>query len=121
MWFPLISLSTLNGIFGKFAHLVLVFLFSLSSYKELSEIARLALEDENWLRLWDFGFFLNSSDSRVRVCSLLTEKREQKRSLALKAKKESSDEDSSTSDSKDEEYAMAVRHFKNFSKDEDAL
>ncbi|GJU81501.1 retrovirus-related pol polyprotein from transposon TNT 1-94 [Tanacetum coccineum] len=32
-------------------------------------------------------------------------KREQNRSLALKAKKESSDEDSSTSDSKDEEYA----------------
>ncbi|GKB23745.1 zf-CCHC domain-containing protein [Tanacetum coccineum] len=34
-------------------------------------------------------------------------KREQNRSLALKAKKESSDEDSSTSDSEDEEYAMA--------------
>ncbi|GJX32363.1 hypothetical protein Tco_0242218 [Tanacetum coccineum] len=41
-------------------------------------------------------------------------KREQNRSLALKAKKESSDEDSSTSDSEDEEYAMAVRDFKKF-------
>ncbi|GJX25077.1 zf-CCHC domain-containing protein [Tanacetum coccineum] len=40
-------------------------------------------------------------------------KREQNRSLALKAKKESSDEDSSTSDSEDEEYAMAVKEFKN--------
>ncbi|GJW66255.1 retrovirus-related pol polyprotein from transposon TNT 1-94 [Tanacetum coccineum] len=39
-------------------------------------------------------------------------KREQNRSLALKAKKESSDEDSSTSDSEDEEYAMAVKEFK---------
>ncbi|GJR60362.1 hypothetical protein Tco_0740289 [Tanacetum coccineum] len=39
-------------------------------------------------------------------------KRELNRSLALKAKKESSDEDSSTSDSEDEEYAMAVRDFK---------
>ncbi|GJV62053.1 zf-CCHC domain-containing protein [Tanacetum coccineum] len=39
-------------------------------------------------------------------------KREQNRSLALKAKKESSDEVSSTSDSEDEEYAMAVRDFK---------
>nr|GEV46347.1 zf-CCHC domain-containing protein/UBN2 domain-containing protein [Tanacetum cinerariifolium] len=39
-------------------------------------------------------------------------KREQNRSLALKAKKESSDEDSSTSNSKDEEYAIAVRDFK---------
>ncbi|GJU60331.1 hypothetical protein Tco_1238097 [Tanacetum coccineum] len=43
-------------------------------------------------------------------------KREQNRSLALKAKKESSDEDSSNSDSKDEEYAMAVKKFKKFFK-----
>ncbi|GKB67281.1 hypothetical protein Tco_0928693 [Tanacetum coccineum] len=44
------------------------------------------------------------------------DKREQSRSLALKAKKESSYEDSSTSDSEDEEYAMAVREFKKFFK-----
>ncbi|GJS15119.1 hypothetical protein Tco_0409591 [Tanacetum coccineum] len=43
-------------------------------------------------------------------------KREQSRSLALKAKKEFSDEDSSTSDSEDEEYAMAMRDFKKFFK-----
>nr|GEX84139.1 zf-CCHC domain-containing protein/DUF4219 domain-containing protein/UBN2 domain-containing protein [Tanacetum cinerariifolium] len=43
-------------------------------------------------------------------------KREQNRFLALKAKKESSDEDSSTSHSEDEEYAMAVRDFKNIFK-----
>ncbi|GJY02771.1 zf-CCHC domain-containing protein [Tanacetum coccineum] len=43
-------------------------------------------------------------------------KREQNRSLALKAKKESSDEDISTFDSDDEEYAMAVRDFKKFFK-----
>ncbi|GJW46765.1 zf-CCHC domain-containing protein [Tanacetum coccineum] len=43
-------------------------------------------------------------------------KREQNRSLALKAKKESSDEDSSTSDNEDKEYAMAVRDFKFFFK-----
>ncbi|GJZ49097.1 alpha/beta hydrolases superfamily protein, partial [Tanacetum coccineum] len=42
--------------------------------------------------------------------------KEQSRSLALKAKKESSDEDSLTSDSEDEEYAMAVKEFKNFFK-----
>ncbi|GJW81055.1 retrotransposon protein, putative, ty1-copia subclass [Tanacetum coccineum] len=35
-------------------------------------------------------------------------KREQSRSIALKARKESSDDDSSTSDSNDEEYAMAL-------------
>nr|GEW02797.1 reverse transcriptase domain-containing protein [Tanacetum cinerariifolium] len=43
-------------------------------------------------------------------------KKEQSRSLALKAKKESSDEESSTSDSEDEEYAMTVRDFKKFFK-----
>ncbi|GJV27258.1 zf-CCHC domain-containing protein [Tanacetum coccineum] len=43
-------------------------------------------------------------------------KREQNRSFTLKAKKESSDEDSSTSDSEDEEYAMAARDFKKFFK-----
>nr|GEZ00521.1 UBN2 domain-containing protein [Tanacetum cinerariifolium] len=41
-------------------------------------------------------------------------KREQNRSLALKAKKESSDEESLTSDSEDKKYAMAVRDFKKF-------
>ncbi|GJT84093.1 zf-CCHC domain-containing protein [Tanacetum coccineum] len=43
-------------------------------------------------------------------------KRDQSRSLALKAKKESSDVESSTSDSEDEEYAIAVRDFKKFLK-----
>ncbi|GJZ41867.1 hypothetical protein Tco_0588753 [Tanacetum coccineum] len=43
-------------------------------------------------------------------------KREQNRSLALKAKNESSDEDSSTFDSEDEEHAIAVRDFKKFFK-----
>ncbi|GJT72648.1 hypothetical protein Tco_1031934 [Tanacetum coccineum] len=43
-------------------------------------------------------------------------KREQNRSLALKAKKESSNEDSLTSDSEDKEYTMVVRDFKKFFK-----
>ncbi|GKF92749.1 hypothetical protein Tco_0279468, partial [Tanacetum coccineum] len=41
---------------------------------------------------------------------------EQSRSLALKVKKEVSDEDSSSSGSEDEEYAMAVKEFKKFFK-----
>nr|GEV25228.1 copia protein [Tanacetum cinerariifolium] len=40
----------------------------------------------------------------------------ERKSLTLKAKKESSDEECSTSRSKDEEYAMAVRDFKKFFK-----
>ncbi|GJR90980.1 zf-CCHC domain-containing protein [Tanacetum coccineum] len=43
-------------------------------------------------------------------------KREQSRSITLKARKGSSDDNSSTSDSEDEEYAMAVRDFKKFFK-----
>ncbi|GKA31979.1 zf-CCHC domain-containing protein [Tanacetum coccineum] len=40
----------------------------------------------------------------------------ERKSLALKAKKESSDEECSTFGSEDEEYAMAVRDFKKFFK-----
>ncbi|GKE75451.1 zf-CCHC domain-containing protein, partial [Tanacetum coccineum] len=40
----------------------------------------------------------------------------ERKSLALKAKKESSDKECSTSKSKEEEYAMAVRDFKKFFK-----
>ncbi|GKE86366.1 hypothetical protein Tco_1560108, partial [Tanacetum coccineum] len=43
-------------------------------------------------------------------------KREQSRSIILKARKESSDDDSSTSNSEDEESAMGVRDFKKFFK-----
>nr|GEY38293.1 retrovirus-related Pol polyprotein from transposon TNT 1-94 [Tanacetum cinerariifolium] len=41
-------------------------------------------------------------------------KKERVKSIALKAKKESSDDETSTSGSVDEEYAMAVRNFKKF-------
>ncbi|GKC71005.1 hypothetical protein Tco_1116888, partial [Tanacetum coccineum] len=43
-------------------------------------------------------------------------KKEQSSSLALKAKKESSDEESLTSDSEDKEYGTAVKEFKKFFK-----
>ncbi|GKC97090.1 hypothetical protein Tco_1162532 [Tanacetum coccineum] len=41
-------------------------------------------------------------------------KKERVKSIALKAKKESSDDETSSSRSDDEEYAMAIRNFKNF-------
>ncbi|GJS90951.1 zf-CCHC domain-containing protein [Tanacetum coccineum] len=40
----------------------------------------------------------------------------ERKSLALNSKKESSDEECSTSESEDEEYAMTIRDFKNFFK-----
>nr|GFB40200.1 alpha/beta hydrolases superfamily protein [Tanacetum cinerariifolium] len=43
-------------------------------------------------------------------------KKEQSRSLALKVKKEVSDDDNSSFNSEDEEYAMAVKEFKKFFK-----
>ncbi|GJW87441.1 hypothetical protein Tco_0162781 [Tanacetum coccineum] len=43
-------------------------------------------------------------------------KREQSRSIALKARKESRDDNSSTSNSEDKEYVMAIRDFKKFFK-----
>ncbi|GJT90455.1 zf-CCHC domain-containing protein [Tanacetum coccineum] len=52
----------------------------------------------------------------MKDSEMIKGEREQNRSPALKAKKESSDENSSTSDSEDEEYAMAVRDFNKFFK-----
>nr|GEW05786.1 zinc finger, CCHC-type [Tanacetum cinerariifolium] len=63
---------------------------------------------------------IEKASSEDNIADILTKpikcKREQTRSLALKAKKESSDEDIPTSDSEDEEYAMAVRDFNKFFK-----
>nr|GEW05757.1 zf-CCHC domain-containing protein/UBN2 domain-containing protein [Tanacetum cinerariifolium] len=50
----------------------------------------------------------------IKKDSEIVKTKEEKRSLALKAKKESSDEECSTSGSEDEEYAMSVRDFKKF-------
>ncbi|GKF27668.1 zf-CCHC domain-containing protein, partial [Tanacetum coccineum] len=48
----------------------------------------------------------------IKKDSELVKAKGERRSLALKAKKESSDEECSTSGSEDEEHAMAVRNFK---------
>ncbi|GJS01332.1 retrovirus-related pol polyprotein from transposon TNT 1-94 [Tanacetum coccineum] len=52
----------------------------------------------------------------IKKDSEIVKAKGERRSLALKAKKESSDEECSTSRSKDEEYVMAVRDFKKFFK-----
>ncbi|GKF74692.1 hypothetical protein Tco_0221024, partial [Tanacetum coccineum] len=48
----------------------------------------------------------------IKKDSEIVKAKGERRSLALKAKKESSDKECSTSKSKDEEYAMTVRDFK---------
>ncbi|GKE49890.1 zf-CCHC domain-containing protein [Tanacetum coccineum] len=52
----------------------------------------------------------------IKKDSEIVKAKVERKSLALKAKKESSDEECSTSGSEDEEYAMAVRNFKKFFK-----
>ncbi|GJX21893.1 retrovirus-related pol polyprotein from transposon TNT 1-94 [Tanacetum coccineum] len=52
----------------------------------------------------------------IKKDSEIVKAKGERRSLALKAKKESSDEECSTSGSEDEEYAMAVKDFKKFFK-----
>ncbi|GJX72135.1 zf-CCHC domain-containing protein [Tanacetum coccineum] len=52
----------------------------------------------------------------IKKDSKIVKAKAERKSIALKAKKESSDEECSTSGSEDEEYAMAVRDFKKFFK-----
>nr|GEY17794.1 copia protein [Tanacetum cinerariifolium] len=52
----------------------------------------------------------------IKKDSKIVKEKFERKSLALKAKKEYSDEECSTSGSEDEEYAMAVRDFKKFCK-----
>ncbi|GKC51704.1 retrovirus-related pol polyprotein from transposon TNT 1-94 [Tanacetum coccineum] len=52
----------------------------------------------------------------IKKDSEIVNAKEERKSLALKAKKESSDEECSTFGSEDEEYAMVVRDFKKFFK-----
>ncbi|GJX66130.1 zf-CCHC domain-containing protein [Tanacetum coccineum] len=51
---------------------------------------------------------------RAKDFKIYRGKKERIKSIALKAKKESTDDETSTSGSDDEEYDMAVRNFKNF-------
>ncbi|GKG00195.1 hypothetical protein Tco_0301885 [Tanacetum coccineum] len=55
----------------------------------------------------------------IKKDSEIVKEKVQRKSLALKAKKESSDEECSTSKSEDKQYAMAIRYFKKFFKRRD--
>ncbi|GJR59922.1 zf-CCHC domain-containing protein [Tanacetum coccineum] len=62
------------------------------------------------------GNFTVSEEVIKKDSETVKSKREQSRSIALKARKDSSGDNRSTSDSEDEEYVMAVRDFKKFFK-----
>nr|GEU65460.1 DUF4219 domain-containing protein/UBN2 domain-containing protein [Tanacetum cinerariifolium] len=68
-------------------------------------------EDEEYaMAVGDFKKFFKRRDSEIVKAKV------ERKSIALKAKKESSDEECLTSGSEDEEYAMAVGDFKKFFK-----
>nr|GEY02454.1 UBN2 domain-containing protein [Tanacetum cinerariifolium] len=81
----------------------------ITTIKELNNLTTLSL-DELIRNLKVYKEVIKKDSKTVKS------KREQSRSITLKARKESSDDDSSTFDSKDEEYVMAVRDFKKFFK-----
>nr|GEY90866.1 alpha/beta hydrolases superfamily protein [Tanacetum cinerariifolium] len=80
-----------------------------TAIKESKELTSLSLDDLiGNLKVYEV---IIKKDSKM-----VKDKREQSRSLTLKAKKESSNEDSSTFNSEDEEYVMAIKEFKKFFK-----
>nr|GEV06955.1 UBN2 domain-containing protein [Tanacetum cinerariifolium] len=78
-------------------------------HAKLKDLTSLSL-DELIGNLKVYEVIIKKDSEMVKV------KREQSRSLALKPKKESSDEEILSSNSEDEEYAMVVRDFKKFFK-----
>ncbi|GJT11756.1 hypothetical protein Tco_0858798 [Tanacetum coccineum] len=72
------------------------------------------------LKALDEGFSSKKNcirkQERTKDFETVKGKKEQSRSFAFKVKKEVSNEDSSSSDNEDEEYAIAVKEFKNFFK-----
>nr|GEV42484.1 UBN2 domain-containing protein [Tanacetum cinerariifolium] len=84
---------------------------NITSIKESKDLTSLSLDEliEN----------LQVHEIIIKKDSIIVKSKVERKYLALKAKKESSDEECSTSESKDEEYAMAVRDFKKFFKRRD--
>ncbi|GKF13483.1 zf-CCHC domain-containing protein [Tanacetum coccineum] len=73
-------------------------------------------KDLTSLSLYELIENLKVHEMIIKKDSEIVKDKGERKSLALKAKKESSDEECSTSGSEDEEYAMAVRDFKKFFK-----
>ncbi|GJS56428.1 hypothetical protein Tco_0629790 [Tanacetum coccineum] len=74
------------------------------------------LKDLTSLSLDELIESLKVHEMIIKKDSGIVKAKVERKSLALKAKKESSDEECSTSESEDEEYVMAVRDFKKFFK-----
>ncbi|GKA02341.1 retrovirus-related pol polyprotein from transposon TNT 1-94 [Tanacetum coccineum] len=83
--------------------------------RQIEESKRTAIEeskDLTSLSLDELIGNLKVHEMIIKKDSEIVKAKVERKSLALKAKKESSDEECSTSESEDEEYAMSVRDFK---------
>ncbi|GJR02676.1 retrovirus-related pol polyprotein from transposon TNT 1-94 [Tanacetum coccineum] len=97
--------ETIDSAFARFNTII-------TSLKALDEESK----DLTSLSLDELIGNLKVHEMIIKKDSKIVKAKGERKSLALKAKKESSDEECSTSGSEDEEYAMAVRDFKKFFK-----
>nr|GEY21145.1 UBN2 domain-containing protein [Tanacetum cinerariifolium] len=86
------------------------------SYTKAKVMGIEELKDLTSLSLDELIGNLKVHEMIIKKNSKIVKAKRERKSLALNAKKESSDEEYFTFETKDEEYAMAVRDFKNFFK-----
>ncbi|GJS26226.1 zf-CCHC domain-containing protein [Tanacetum coccineum] len=93
------------------------------SNKKTTTVPEKTMNPRSCLRWKPTGRIFSNLIGNLKVHEMIIKKdseivkaKVERKSLALKAKKESSDEECSTSGSEDEEYTMAVRDFKKFFK-----
>nr|GEU87072.1 reverse transcriptase domain-containing protein [Tanacetum cinerariifolium] len=115
----------LNGDFPTLAENKVIQISEVVPIEEQSDDLKKKLAKNNEAKMVLYNALPKKEYERIFMCKtdkdiwqslLITHqgKKERVKSIALKAKKESSDDETSTSGSDGEEYAMAVRNFKKF-------
>ncbi|GJX24220.1 hypothetical protein Tco_0228665 [Tanacetum coccineum] len=93
---------------NMFIHSILLIISKIAAIEESKDLTSLSLDE--------LIGNLKVHEMIIKKDSKIVKAKGERKSLALKAKKESSDEECLTSGSEDEAYAMAVRGFKKFFK-----